>query len=468
MRPTRAIVIVSLAAVLLLSAVTIYLFTISPNQSYYQVRMGLVKGKPFRLHGRVIDQYGRPVERYEMILHPFFEKREASYWRSKVKPFETVTNKQGKFSFDTSPVKLVGLFYGARKPLFCIDGVWYHGTPSSGGDIFYLRRGSWIRDGRWETPNGSLLMAPHDPSEEYVFRVGRSGPPERMIEFRGEVRDIPITDDCRSRISVVTEHAETPDCPDCDFELQVLKAKTAAKTDGMSFTAKVVGLNGATLQVARDPFLREAPPDGYTNEVVLESLPCQLKSGWLPPITKWLYFKARDGQVYGKMLVDAGPFDQGRRLGRSITVVANPRSSRNLNDGDSAHYCESLALPVTLPFKEDNPLADGRRIWVFVDHTRDARLIVKGKEGSVEPGCSVQVVNRSYLGHGRPPSDIIDIVTVESQKDGSFEASVTGKEGDPIGIHVVRRRAGMPTAKSSLYLEHSWQDQTSFLPTTVP
>ncbi len=435
----------------------LYYFILSPDrENHWRYVRSRGRVSCFRIAGTTYDQYGHRVPYYDMVF--------ALYPRAMGLRIENVarrTDGTGQFEYDSKPLRVTAVLV-AGKSFQNTTGEWYEQYVDCGGEFVYQGRGLWL----WRhDPKDPWKKV--EPETRFDYHIGHMGPPDRMIQFRWQVRDIPITDDCRSRISVLADQAEPEDCADCDFELQVLNAKTAAKTDGTSFTARVVGLNGATLRVARDPFLREAPPAGYTNDVSLESAPCQLKIGWLPAITKWLYFRARDGQVYGRMLVDVDPFDQERRLSRSITVVANPRGSRNLNDGDSAHYCEPLPLPVTLPFKEDNPDVDGRRIWAFVDHTRDDRLIVKGKEGSIEPGCSVEVVNQSFLGQGRQPSDIIDIVSVESQKDGSFEASVSGKEGDSIGIHVVRWRKGMPAGKTNIYLEHSWQGQTSFLPTAA-
>lgn len=425
---------VALIGCLLLT--TCYFFYLSPNSGYYRYKFGLVKGKPFRIHGRVVDQYGEPVQGYKMALLTYFEADPASGGRSKVGPFFAVTDSEGRFSFDTSPVKLISLFYqGARFPEI-INGIYYHGAGNSGGDIFFLNNDRWIRDGRWET-TGRPLNAPHDEKKGYIYRVGRSGPPERMIKSIWHIPYMPNTDSYRCFVNVLTGKSQSGDCPDCDFELKVKNAKTACKTEGAKMVAKITGLNGATLQVVGDPFRCEAPPDGYKNVVTLESLPCL--RGWLPTLERHLYFKARNGRVYGKMSLQIGHDNSCKTMDGSITIVANPRGQRNLNDFGRS----PIPLPVTLPFKEDMPRVDPLKVWAYADPNKENTIIVEGEKGAVEPGARVVVVNKRLLNLYNPGR--IGWETLGDVKEnGSFTLSLDGREWDALEITITKRGPPMP------------------------
>ena len=343
MRPVRiaGIALVAALAVCILSG--IYFFFISPEKenhwAYVRARGRVAY---FSVSGMVKDQYGKAVPNYDIGLALYPGGMSGRRWE----PF-TTTDAVGRFHYSSAPLKIMAAIVGG-KGYQSNDGQYYAQIPDMGGYFIYQGKEGWIWRYDPQDPWKKL-----EPSTQFVYRIGHMGPPERMIKFTWDQWGVPLTNDYRSRVNLLTGKMEPLDCNDCDFELRVRNAETASGTDGASFTTELIGLNGAALLLAKDPFLHEAPHDGYISTLTLQSRPRQ--PNWQPGTgTINLYFKARNGQVYGRMAV-AEFAGKDKRLSSSVQIVANPRSSRNLNDGDSlvvGHYREPLPLPVVLPFVE--------------------------------------------------------------------------------------------------------------------
>ena len=463
----------------------LYLIRWSPDRGYYQVKFGLARGEPFRIHGRAVDQYGEPVKGYEMALRTFFEEHAASVAHTKVRPFVTRTGQDGSFSFDTAPVKLNGVFYGSKEQDSYIDGVYYHVRGYSGEDIFTLYHGQWIRDARLYSPT----PLPHEESKEYIYHVSRSGPPERMIGF------------CVSPGDRDTLHLRIPKPRDAWFSVNVLAGKILSGKDSKAdilihlqdfdrscmswwdciplrpFRVEILGGPGSAVQFAKDQSLCEAPPDGYEPMVAVEP---QLWEGtpapppvpfpwWYFPYIqgdrlgskKWvaagtgsayppwnLYFQARDKQVYGALIVhpewtEANPA-QSWTMDRpdlllKVTCIANPRGQRNLNSNGLDSGRSSIPLPVSLPFVEDVPKVDPAKIWACEDPNKKNTLIVEGEKGAVEAGARVVVINNRLLKSSGEQEGRAWQVFGDAQSEGCFSLSLNGREADQLEIRVTRR-----------------------------
>jgi hypothetical protein len=417
--------VTALAAVCILGG--IYWFFLSPDRenhwAYVRARGRIA---PIAFKGTVIDQYGYPVPAYDMrvTLYP-------GGMNARPRDIVITTTKEGGFSFDSGSRKAMAAMIGGNSGQ-SRGGEWYKRIPNMGGYFVYQGEGEWI----WRYDPGDAWKK-LEPNTQFVYRIGHMGPPERMISFHWQVPFIkvnnfyeypPATDNYAYRVNVLTGKVGEPtECADCDIEVRVRQTKTP---ESQSYV-EVIALNGTGVQMARDPFLREAPPDGYE----AEALP-KLKYDFYWAICPMqVYFRARGGRVYGRMGMGAGG---GKMKDLQIDVVANPRGSRNLNHvwgpGDER---SPIPLPVTLPFKEDVPFVDARKIWAYADPNKENTLIVEGEKGAVEPGARVSVYNEEASSiFSRPPFRWN--VYGDSNEDGSFHLVLDGLEGHAIKIKVSR------------------------------
>lgn len=395
-------------AVVVLAAVGIlggfYWFYLSPDRenhwAYVRARGRIA---PIAFKGTVIDQYGVPVPSYEMLvtLYP-------GGMNARPRDIVITTNKEGEFSFESGSRKAMAAMIGGNSDQ-SRGGEWYERIADMGGYFVYQGDGEWL----WRYDPGDPWKK-LDGNTRFVYRIGHMGPPERMIRFRlgcnlprKPADALTIDDEIRFCVNVLTGECGTSNGEEADIEIKVHGGSVRA-----------IGRNGTIVQMAKDPFLKEAPAGGYASEATVE----RRETYYWAPGGRQLYFCARKGQVYGRMGIDDGN-------GTSV-IVANPRGERNLNYGSVGSERSPIPLPVTLPFKEDVPFADPRKIWAYADPGKKNTLIVEGEKGAVEPGARVAVIRMKYLGIGKWEA------VETAREDGSFQAWVNGDEGDPIQIKI--------------------------------
>ena len=212
--------------------------------------------------------------------------------------------------------------------------------------------------------------------------------------------------------------------------------------DGRGPRYELVAVDEGGVQFKKDPFGCEAPPDGYATRV--ECQPVKKDGEWqvdwkkdimgLIPTEPELYFTSRSGHVYGMVRVHmecGGKAGPENRLYIKISCVANPRGERSLNGG------RSIPFPVTLPYVEDMPAVNQRKIWAYTDPQKEGWLVVEGEKGAVEPGALVSVVNTRFSGFGQKLREIAWDEKATSAKDGSFVVMLQGEEGDFLRLMII-------------------------------
>jgi hypothetical protein len=269
--------LLALLGVICLLAIVVFFYLVyfSKNRGYYQVKLGLMEAKTFRIKGKVIDQYGNPVKGFPMQLDPFFEAHPASWQRRKTKEFKTRTNEKGEFLLDTTPVKITGTFYGCGKgsPVV-VDGEYYMLLLCGASDIFSLYNGKWIRDARRELSH----PVPHDENKEYIYRTAHMGQPQRMISFhympKVEWGKNPPNDLWLS-LDVLKGELKEGRCEECDLLIHITGWKDSfIGSDSykpwevapiFEFYAQKGG--GVQFQKVSMPVGCEAPEDGYQSYI---------------------------------------------------------------------------------------------------------------------------------------------------------------------------------------------------------
>jgi hypothetical protein len=402
-----------------------------------------------------LDQYGKPVPGLVLGIEPFFNGDTRRWGKEPVKLFECITNEKGEYSIDTGDVKLIALaFHGLWNTT--LDGEIYLSADESGSDFFVLNKeGKWMRDARTVSPR----PLEYDESKPYNLVYGHCGPPERMIEFDRKLtwkENLP--DDVWVCLNALNGEFKEGQCKDCDLQLHITRVSQVGQMLHYDFIAG----KGAGVQLKRDPFGFEATPDGYLDHVSTEPIKVngEWKTEWKVnlsaaphPFSPEVYFASHEGQVYGVAQFRIG-LERPKEIGHKpadvllieVRCIANPRGQRNLHYGARMHDTplSPIPLPVTLPFKEDVPFVDARKIWAYADPNNENTLIVEGEKGAVEAGAGFSVLNRGLRGtqYNRVASD------------GSFKVTLAGKEGDPLSIEI-----GWPDGISPKTGKHVAEDE---------
>ncbi len=408
-----------------------------------------MEAKTFRIRGRVIDQYGNPVKGFPMQLDPFFEAHPASWQRRKTKEFKTRTNEKGEFVLDTSPIKITGTFYGCGKgsPVV-VDGEYYELLMCGGSDIFSLYNGQWIRDARWELPQ----PVPHDENKEYIYRVAHMGQPQRMISFHSRPKvewGKNPPNDLWVSLDVLKGELKEGRCEECDLSIHITGLKDSFLGSDSYKPCEVAPIfefyaqKGGGVQFQKVSMFVgcEAPEEGYQSYIKGQAKKTEKDLWEAPwrnddycnqssPTRPVVYFYSRNKQVYGGFEFECGADEFRIRDG-----YANPRGERSLNGG-------GLPLPVTLPFKEDVPFVDRKKIWAYEDPEKENTIIVEGEKGAVEKGAWVSVFNNTASDervdrHATTIKGInIDVRYVPIGDDGTFKVSLYGREENVISVYV--------------------------------
>ncbi len=441
--------------------VLFYLVYFSKSRGYYQVKLGLMEAKTFKIKGRVIDQYDNPVKNWPMQLKPFFEAHPASWTAKKIEGFKTVTNENGEFVLDTSPVKITGTFVSSDFPQV-IDGEYYDGC--YGWDIFTLYKGQWIRDARWELPQ----PVPHDENKEYIFRVAHRGPPQRMIKFYGSLK-IPnhkVMDEMWLSVDVLKGEVVIGEFKGCDLIIHITNLREPFERlagvskgeweNGPAFEFIAQEGGGVQFQKVIMEINNEAPEEGYEKMAKGQGkkIDGKWQTPWMPtsyyysmryPMQPIVYFNSRNGLVFGVCKLVMSTTNQLKdsegALCIELEVIANPRGERNLNYGSDNDPLK-IPLPVTLPFKEDVPFVDRKKIWAYEDPEKENTIIVEGEKGAVEKGAWVSVFNNTASDervdrHATTIKGInIDVRYVPIGDDGTFKVSLYGREENVISVYV--------------------------------
>jgi hypothetical protein len=457
-----------LAAVLglCLFMTTCYLFYVSPDSGYYRIKFGLARGAPFRMHGKVIDQYGNGIPMFEVRIIPLFSADTRTWDRGPVSPFRSVTNDKGEYSIDTGKILVPAVASSTKTEHATYDGQFVN-IHNADWDIYYLdKKGHWMRDARVV----SARPLPYDDTQPTIIHVGRSGPPQRMIRFAKKLEwdNSAIPDDLWMSLDVLKGELKAGRDEDGDVQIRIVGLPQYICRSSPNCPERrppcfeFFALRGG-VQPQKDSFGCEAPPAGYEPSVTTRAIEDDSQQGtrgdwktdWTPkdlefpsPLAPYFYFTSREGRVYGSisLKIDGGPWSQMPELTIEASCTANPRGQRNLNYGvgGGIYPLSPIPLPVTLPFKEDVPFVDARKIWAYADPNNENTLIVEGEKGAVEAGAGFSVLNRGLRGtqYNRVASD------------GSFRVTLAGKEGDPLSIEI-----GWPDGISPKTGKHVAEDE---------
>ena len=350
-------------------AIPIYLFYLSPNKGYYRTKYGLMPGEPLKLFGKVIDQYGEGVPGYRLEITPSFESSNTAFLHSPIRPYYLTTDEKGEFYFDSSPVRLRLCFYGSAESWGPeVIGSSYYDTSfysnaqaEKMGDVIYFDGNRWMRDARKFSPIHVPLELP------LIYLVGKSGPPQRQLEFYKQI-DTPFHEESWFGINILDGVVLNKPGQACDIVGHATDLSYGWGESWKPYTVEFIASNGAGLQFAEDPFLNEAPPDGYKTKIEVKFI--QVNGQWQREGAPYegggqpwpIYFYSHERQVYGVLMIHLGK--TRNEITWTVTCRANPRGSRNLNkteaakNGNRGKEMKPVRPPITLPFVE--PQGNGR------------------------------------------------------------------------------------------------------------
>jgi hypothetical protein len=306
------------------------------------------------------------VSGYELEFLPGFESDVTSFTHSPVKVYRVKSGAGGKFAFDSSPMRLATVFYESAEHWGpeVIEGRYYHVglTGLETSDILFWDRNQWMRDARTFSPIAVPLNA-----DSLVYRVGRSAPPERLLEYRAQL-SVPKPhyykgEESWFSLSLLDGKIYEGRRPDCEIvgHGMAIYAGFKDSDEVKPYEAALFAQRGTHIQLARDSFLCEAPPDGYLDRIEVH----EAKEGekWIIEGTEkrgnepWgIYFESYEKRVYGVLTIHIDPMYD--RIVWTIQCRANPRGSRNLNNQKVAEtaaeegFTPPIRPPITLPFIE--------------------------------------------------------------------------------------------------------------------
>lgn len=255
-----------------------------------QEAMNLENTKPINVYGKVIDQYGQPVVGAKVkggtLLYISIDS-------SGGQEFSTITDNQGRFSF-------TGL-HGARFG-FGLEKEGYEYDPKK-----YL--------GWWDNYRP-------DANGPAVFTMWKLKGAEPMVHI--EAHCGLAVDGTATSFDLLTGKKTS----DGDLAIRLVRNPVNIDRSKPFDWTLTLQINGGGLIPVETTYTNEAPAEGYKSSVTV-SMHASEKN-WSPSLVQTYFFKARNGQVYGRITANLMANYQPAPTHFEFEVYTNPSGSRNL------------------------------------------------------------------------------------------------------------------------------------------
>jgi hypothetical protein len=260
------------------------------NEDESMLAMGALEdkmeSKPMDIYGQVVDQSGQPVVGVKV----------QGYVRVGIgddEEHDTETDSQGRFHF----LGLRGQGLGIRLQK---QGYEY------GYKIPYRRPENYLPD-------------PNNPAIITMWKLRGAEP---MVHDKLHAY-IPC-DGSITHFDLLTGKKS----PDGDFSVSLTRNPLSiVRNKQFDWTVTFEVTNGG-LQVITNIYPNEAPAEGYQSKMTFEFQPNS--TNWTTHFTPALYFKGKDGQIYGRMAINIMADFQPPPTLFDADIYANPAGSRNL------------------------------------------------------------------------------------------------------------------------------------------
>lgn len=388
-------------------------------------------GAPFKIKGRVLDQYDNPVPFAPVAITLGTGKRSPSY---KGQPgailtdlIDIVADVKGYFVYDSTPRKTTFVGVEARDH-WGQDGSLYWFTCCKNGLFGWEEGRGWMTDaqpyGQKVPPlDGISNGGPLTPEMVVTYRVSKRGGPEPMAVFNAQFNSSPGFN-AWFGIDLAKGTVTDNPCLRCDLSVRYSGCESPRKED---FSVKITSSSDAGVQLygprsTMEYDRGEAPLDGYNQEVVLNAT--KDSGGWISNAGevddyKIIMFNAKSHNIYGGMIYT---FSCG---GNShARIFMNPRGDRNLGGGTREFHADQIPMPLKEVPYVYKPRLDASKIEVIEDKAK-GEVTVRGAPGAALSSEMLWIVNEdpevgeSKESYGVTPSD-----STHAKADGSFEVKI--------------------------------------------
>ena len=248
---------------------------------------------PINFYGKVMDQYGKPIDTVTVeggvMLY-------GGFTQSKSETYNTQTDTQGRFSF----VGLHGVDFGVN---FQKDGYFYD-----------LKISSKRPDNYYTT----------EPDHPIIYTMWKLKGAEPMVHLPLVQGGIPY-DGSETNFNLLTGRKNDPVK---DMVVKLLRNPLAIDRNKPFDWNLTLSIPDGGLSEASDSYPYQAPEGGY-QPLITVNMPATDKN-WSSAFDKLFYFKARNGQVYGRIKVHLTANYEGATTHFEFELYANPSGSRNL------------------------------------------------------------------------------------------------------------------------------------------
>jgi len=281
----------------------------------YQIAMSSLPDIKF--YGRVIDQYGDPVEDAKVFFEATNTYLSEGGGRGRI-----ATDRNGRFEIDSIGASLV--LGGVGHPE--IDGAYYQSSnlDATRDMIFNTSDDAY---GRYE--NWKRYASSNNPYVIHVWRLGKYDG-----AMKGSLSAYPNLDGREYTLNLSGKDYNTKvsdGVKQGDFIISCTRKTTmTAVKDYGDWTFTISSIDGG-IQKTNDLYLNKAPGNGYQSSIKIKMEYGSDK--YMPSLfNQRFYFYTQSGKVYGSMLVNFKPHRKfrGNECGIEIQYKMNPTGSKNL------------------------------------------------------------------------------------------------------------------------------------------
>lgn len=303
-------------------------------------------------YGKVVDQYGDPVEDAEILIHITHYSPNPSTLFGGIKKVNATTDATGLFVIKDN-----------RGRSLYLDDIRKLGYEFS--KVNNPQRGF-----KYSGAKGEKILTPQE-EQPVVFRLRKKGKTTCLsrgdFDYQFGQDDEPCYLDIirpaflkKSKLRVSEAYGSKPIQTDV-----VLGISSDEMGQGFIATFAVTGTGGL---IVSDDLLHIAPANGYTSNLVVSVSNNK-------DVRKHIYVKAREGRVYGRLDVTMNAYSNRvshqRRINVRIELSANPYGDRNLEDDPNIPY----DLKKKLIKKAEEDLREGR-----LPERPDLQKLIKAEE----------------------------------------------------------------------------------------
>jgi hypothetical protein len=248
--------------------------------------------KSLDFYGKIIDQYGNPVEGVKVKAGIGLV---VSFARSGGEERYTESDASGNFSF-------VGI----------------HGA----GVGFFLQKEGYFYDQKLPSSSRSTDYVP-SPNKPVIFTMWKLKGAEPMIHHNLQAT---ITCDGKPNAYNMKVGHRTPSDNDLTVQL-TRKPVNITRGNPFDWSATLQVVDGGMIPI-KDLYPNEAPADGYQPSITI-NMPANM-TNWSPEFTGSYYFKSHNGQDYGRVVFHIIADFQPPPTLFDADIYVNPSGSRNL------------------------------------------------------------------------------------------------------------------------------------------